>query len=120
MNASLREEIKSGRAGMRSTVRAIEEEAAIHSLRACCKEMMAPPRNDGGTPGMQEANFREHGTRNRTSREDGCLDSGHEGWAKREDGLPTSDRGQSRENGAESRMMQSITEIGKPIWKRPQ
>jgi hypothetical protein len=43
MNASLREEIKSGQAEMRPTVRAIEEkmEAAVHSLRACRKEVVA-------------------------------------------------------------------------------
>jgi hypothetical protein len=45
---------------------------------------------------MQGANLRGHGTRNGTSRENGCLDSGHEGWSQREDG------GQSKENGVES------------------
>jgi hypothetical protein len=61
------------------------------------------PRNDGGTSGMQGANLSGHGTRNGTAREDGSLDSEHEGWLKREDGLPRSDRGQYREDEAESR-----------------
>jgi hypothetical protein len=36
--------------------------------------------------------------KNRTSREDGCLDSGHERWPKREGSLSRSDGSKSKED----------------------
>jgi hypothetical protein len=59
---------------------------------------------------MQGAKFRGRGTRNGTSREVVCLDSGHEWWPKREDGLPRTDGANPEKTEPNPEMMQSVGE----------
>jgi hypothetical protein len=56
MNASLREEIQSGQAEMRSTVSAMKEKmkVAIHSLRACRKKTTADRKATQANPEKME------------------------------------------------------------------